>query len=144
VFVAGDKKGQTIKNADVVIGAGQLLAFPMDPESKTVRDGNRLNQVILIRLQPETIQPETKSNAADNVVAYSSICTHQGCDVSQWKQESKMLLCVCHGSEYDPHDRATVTAGPAPKRLPSLPLKMDGDALTVAGPFRGKPGPAAL
>ena len=144
VYLVGDRKGEVIKVDDLTLGGPQVLAVPMDSKSNTVRDGNRLNQLIVIRLNPDELKPDAKTYAANGVVAFSSVCTHQGCDVSQWKADSKMLLCVCHGSEYDPHDRATVTAGPAPKRLPSLPLKMDGDALAVAGPFRGKPGPAAL
>jgi Rieske Fe-S protein len=112
----------------------------MDPQTKTVRDASRLNQVLLIRLNNEELSPETRTDSADGVVAYSSICTHQGCDVSQWKAENKMLLCVCHRSEFDPKDKAAVTFGPAPRRLPMLPVKVVEGQLQVAGGFRGKPG----
>jgi len=101
-----------------------------------------LNQVIVIRLQPELVKPDTQPLAAEGViVAYSSICTHQGCDVSQWKADTNTLLCVCHGSEYDPGDKAKVVAGPAPRRLATLPIKvMDGELVATA-PFTGRPGP---
>ena len=36
VFVLGDKKGQVIKVSDLTVGGPQLLAYPMDPASKTV------------------------------------------------------------------------------------------------------------
>ena len=144
VYAVGDKKGQVIKAADVVVGATQLLAFPMEPENKVVRDGNRLNQAIVLRLQPEVVSPDTQPNAADGVVAYSSICTHQGCDVSQWKPDTNTLLCVCHGSEYDPANRAKVVAGPAPRRLAMLPIKAVDGELVVAAPYTGKPGPRDL
>ncbi len=140
VYLQGDRKGQAIKVDDLTVGGGLVLAFPMEPKSKTVRDGNRLNQVVLVRLKEETFNEETKPSTAGGVVAYSSICTHQGCDVSQWKSDKNVLLCVCHGSEYDPADRATVVFGPAPRRLPILPLAAAGGLLTVAGGFRGKPG----
>ena len=140
VFVLGDRKGEVIKVADLAIGGPQQLAYPMDPASKVVRDGSRLNQLLVIRLDPAKLTPDTKERSADGIVAYSSICTHQGCDVSQWKADTNTLLCVCHGSEFDPADRAKVTFGPAPRRLAMVPVKVENDIVTVAGPFQGKPG----
>jgi rieske iron-sulfur protein len=140
VYAYGDRKGEIIKVADLELGGPQQLAWAMDPQTRTVRDGSRLNQVLLIRLSHEELSPETRTDSADGVVAYSSICTHQGCDVSQWRADNKMLLCVCHRSEFDPKDKAAVTFGPAPRRLPMLPVKMVEGQLQVAGGFRGKPG----
>jgi rieske iron-sulfur protein len=140
VFLLGDKKGEPIKPDDLTVGGAQQMAFPMDPQTKTTRDGSRLNQLLVIRLDPAELTEETRANAAEGVVAYSAICTHQGCDVSQWKEDSKKLLCVCHGTEYDPKDRAKVTFGPAPRRLAMLPLKVEEGVLVVAGAFSGKPG----
>src|SRR5262245_49955343 len=140
VFVLGDKKGEVIKVDDLAVGGPQQLAYPMDPASKVVRDGSRLNQVLLIRLDPSKLTPDTKGKSADGIVAYSAICTHQGCDVSQWKTDTNTLLCVCHGSEFDPADRAKVTFGPAPRRLAMLPVKVENGVVMVAGPFQGKPG----
>ncbi|MBA3479784.1 MAG: Rieske (2Fe-2S) protein [Lautropia sp.] len=139
-YAIGDRKGEIIRVADLELGGPQQLAWAMDPQTKTVRDASRLNQVLLIRLKHEELSPETRTDSADGVVAYSSVCTHQGCDVSQWKAENEMLLCVCHGSEFDPKDKAAVTFGPAPRRLPTLPVKLVEGQLQVAGGFRGKPG----
>lgn len=139
-YAYGDRKGEIIAVADLELGGPQQLAWAMDPQTKTVRDGSRLNQVLLIRLKHEELSPETKTDSADGVIAYSSVCTHQGCDVSQWQAENKMLLCVCHRSEFDPKDKAAVTFGPAPRRLPILPVKLVDGQLQVAGEFRGKPG----
>lgn len=140
IHAYGDRKGEIISAADLELDGPQQLAWAMDPQTKTVRDGSRLSQVLLIRLKPEELSPETRTDSADGVVAYSSVCTHQGCDVSQWKAENKMLLCVCHRSEFDPKDKAAVTSGPAPRRLPMLPVKVIDGKLQVAGGFRGKPG----
>jgi hypothetical protein len=30
------------------------------------------------------------------VLAFSAICTHQGCDVTEWSKGDKSLLCFCH------------------------------------------------
>ncbi len=144
VFVLGDKKGQVVKADDLELGGPQQLAYPMDPATKTVREGNRLNQVLIIRLDPAKLSPETKAEAPDGVVVYSAICTHQGCDVSQWKTDTRTLLCVCHGSEYDPAERAKVTFGPAPRRLAILPVKVQDGVVVVTGPFKGRVGFADL
>jgi rieske iron-sulfur protein len=140
VFVLGDKKGEVIKVEDLAVGGPQQLAYPMEPTGGVVRDGSRLNQVLLIRFDPAQLTPEAKANSGEGVVAYSAICTHQGCDVSQWKTDTNTLLCVCHGSEYDPKDRAKVTFGPAPRRLAMLPVKVEAGVVMVASAFKGKPG----
>ena len=103
----------TTKEADIPVGSGKVF-----PDAKAV-----------------ITQPKK-----GEFKAFSAICTHQGCDVSQWKPENKMLLCVCHRSEFDPKDKAAVTFGPAPRRLPMMPLKLVEGQLQVAGGFRGKPG----
>jgi Rieske Fe-S protein len=140
VLVMGERKGQVVRVADLEVGGPQQLAYPLDPPTNTVRDGSRLNQVLLIRLDPAQLAPEARADSAEGIVAYSAICTHQGCDVSQWKSDTQTLLCVCHGSEYDPKDRARVTFGPAPRRLAMLPVKVDNGIVVVAGPFKGKVG----
>jgi rieske iron-sulfur protein len=139
VFAYGDRAGQVIRPEDLVRGGPQLLAFPMDPASKVVRDGTLLNQVALVRLDPGQLTDETRAQAAEGVVAYSAVCTHQGCPISMWHATSKTLFCSCHASRFDPADRARVVDGPAPRRLPMLPLEA-GDGVTVAGEFSGRVG----
>src|SRR2546427_4844384 len=48
---------------------------------------------------------ETRELAARGVVAYSAICTHQGCPVSMWEAHAKNLFCACHATQFDPRDR---------------------------------------
>jgi rieske iron-sulfur protein len=143
VFFSGDLKGQVIKPDALTLGGPQVLAYPMDPATDTVRNGSRLNQVLVIRLEPAQLSQETSANAAEGVVAYSAACSHEACPVSMWKNEKGgVLYCACHGSEYDPRDAAKVVGGPAPRRLAMLPLKMEGGELVAAGPFTGKVGAA--
>lgn len=107
----------------------------MDPSTKTVRNGNRLNQVVLVRMDPSTLSTDSQANAALGVVAFSALCTHAGCDVSTWVPEEGVLSCDCHGSEFDVRAAGKVTVGPAVRALPPLPLKADGENLVVAKPF---------
>jgi rieske iron-sulfur protein len=116
------------------------LAYPMDPESKVIRDGSLLNQVVLVRLDPAQLSADTQEYAADGVVAYSAICTHQGCPVSMWKADAKALFCSCHAAQFDPKERARVINGPAPRRLPMLPVRIVDGTLTAAGGFVGTVG----
>ena len=62
-------------------------------------------------------------------VAYSAICTHQGCTVAY---KNGQLACPCHGSVFDPADGAAVIAGPAPKPLPEIPVKVQGGDIVKA------------
>jgi len=141
VAASGEKEGKVIKPGDLSVGGPQQLAFPMDPGARVVRDGSYFNQVALVRLDPAQLSEETRALAADGVVAYSAVCTHQGCAVSMWKADAQNLFCSCHASQFDPRDRGKVVDGPAPRRLPMLPLKVVGGVLVVAGAFTGRPGP---
>ncbi len=54
-------------------------------------------------------------------VAYSAVCTHQGCTVAF---SNEQLACPCHGSVFDPANGAEVVAGPAPRPLPEIPIEV--------------------
>jgi rieske iron-sulfur protein len=141
VYALGERAGQVIVPADLPRGGPQQLAFPMDPRTKIVRDGSLLNQVALVRLDAAQLSAETREFAADGVVAYSAVCTHHGCPISMWHSESKTLFCSCHASRFDPADRARVIDGPAPRRLPILPLESGGRGVVVADGFSARVGP---
>jgi len=70
--------------------------------------------------------------ADDQLVAYSAICTHAKCIVS-FDPDSRLLLCGCHGAEFDPRRGAAVVTGPAPRPLPRVQLRVDRDAVYVHG-----------
>lgn len=116
-----------------------MQAYPADPNG-VVRDGTRLNLVILLRVGSDGLSEETHERSADGVVAYSGVCTHQACPVNMWSDDLKAFVCSCHGSIYDPKNGAEVVAGPAPRRLAALPLKSENGLLTVAGGFTGRVG----
>jgi Rieske Fe-S protein len=140
VFFSGDRKGEIVKLEDLPLGGPQVLAYPMDPATNTVRSGSRLNQVALVRFDPASLSEKTRAKAADGAVAYSAVCTHQGCPVNMWEKEKEALFCSCHGSQFDPRKGGEVVAGPAPRRLAMLPLKAEDGVVVVAGEFEGKVG----
>ena len=140
VFAGGDRKGQLITLADLPAGGPPVTAYPMDPTAKVIRDDSRLNQILLIRLDPSGLNGDTRARAADGIVAYSAVCTHTGCDIWDWQPASSTIKCPCHFSEFDLKESARVLNGPAPRRLPALPLKVVDGAPAVAGGFVGRPG----
>lgn len=139
VFLTGPKKGQVIRAEDLELGGPQVQAYPMAPDG-TVRSDSRLNLVILARFDPATLADETRARAADGVVAYSAVCTHQGCPVNMWSSEHNAFVCSCHGSIFDPRNAAEVIGGPAPRPLPALGLKLKDGVVTVASSFSGHVG----
>jgi rieske iron-sulfur protein len=120
--------------------AGPTIAWPMDPMAQLIRNGSRLNKVLLVRLDPATLVGPTRERAADGVVAYSAICPHAGCEVSGWIDDQKILECPCHNSKYDPREGAAIVDGPTTRGLAALPLKIIDNKLIVAKPFIGRLG----
>ncbi|MCE3245556.1 MAG: 2Fe-2S ferredoxin [Arthrobacter sp.] len=139
-YMSGPKKGQIVQTADLKVGDQQVMTFPVDPTTSQPRSGSRLNQVLLIRLDPAGLEEEVKNASADGIVAYSAVCTHQGCPVNMYKKDEGVLYCSCHHSEFDPKAGAKVVGGPAPRRLAMLPLKVEDGTIVVAGQFTGRVG----
>jgi Rieske Fe-S protein len=140
LVAVGASPPEPLKPGDLTLDGKQTMAWPMDPASNTVRNGSRLNKVLLLRLDTENFNDETKERAADGIVAYSAVCTHTGCDVTNWHPDRLLLECPCHYSFYDPKEAAKVVSGPAPRRLPALPLKIADGRLVAAKPFTGRAG----
>jgi rieske iron-sulfur protein len=152
VFAAGAKAGKPVAADDLVVGGPQILAWTMEPGSGVVRNGSRLNQVVLVRLDPTGLDEATASRSAQGIVAYSAVCTHAQCPVSDWRNEKGVLHCPCHQSEFDPRQGGKVVGGPAQRSLAALPIRVaDGErttdgaevangVLVVAKPFVGRVG----
>jgi Rieske Fe-S protein len=62
---------------------------------------------------------------AGDILAFTAICTHQGCVVEPAKTE---FDCPCHGSRYDAAT-GEVLGGPAPRALERIPVTVTGDAI---------------
>jgi rieske iron-sulfur protein len=131
IFVSTSDPGTPLRAEAVKLGAAPLIAWPMDRESRVVRDGARFNQVLLLRVGTEN---------SDEIVAFTAICPHAGCTVSEWMAQTAHLHCPCHGSEYDPAKNGMVVTGPSPLPLPTLPVQIADGLVTVAGPFSARPG----
>jgi len=146
VFSEGDSEGKLIKAADLTLGGPPVHAWPQDPKTSVIRSASRLNELLIIKLDPASLDEPTKARAVDGILAYSAICAHAGCPVTAWVKsdvgDQEVFKCMCHNSEYDPRAGAQVVFGPAPRRLAALPLALADGSLSVAGGFIGKVGGA--
>ena len=117
-----------------------VLAFPFDAAKGEVRNDSRLNKVVLVRFAEADLNAETRARSAGGVLAFSAICTHQGCDVKTWLPKEQVLVCFCHSTKFLLLEGGSVASGPALRSLPFLPLSLDGDQLVIAGPFSAPAG----
>lgn len=133
LLVDADATGnfKPLRAADLPV-AKPVLVFPFDTATGAPKNESRLNKLVVVRLPEEQMTPETRERSAGGVVAYSSICTHQGCDVKTWMSKENVLACFCHASKFNLFDGAKVVSGPATKALPAIPLKLEGEFLAVA------------
>ena len=139
-YAYGDKAGQAGAVNDLDVATQQVFVFALDPATGKMRNGTRMNQVLLVRLDPATLTPATTARSVNGLVAYSGVCSHTGCDVTDWNGEFNRFQCPCHESQFDPGDGARVVGGPAPWQLAALPLKESNGMVAVAGEFEGRLG----
>lgn len=140
VYAQGGGEPKPIRPEELKPGDPFVLAYPMDPKTKVVKSGEAKNTVLVVRYNPEELAPEVAQNGVEGIVAYSAVCTHLGCIVSQWVADKKAALCPCHGGIYDLARGVRVIAGPPPRPVPQLPLKVEGGVLVAAGEFLGEVG----
>lgn len=74
----------------------------------------------------------------DGAYAISRVCTHLGCIV---KATPSGFSCPCHGSEFA--SDGSVVRGPAPKALPWLAVRKEGDAYVIDEEKSVNPGTRA-
>ncbi len=94
--------GGAIKTTDIPVGGGKIF-----PDQQVV-----------------VTQP-----TAGVFKAFSSTCTHQGCQVTEVLNGT--IDCPCHGSRYSIVD-GSVKGGPAPRPLPEKTVTPSGTTLTVS------------
>jgi arsenite oxidase small subunit len=102
------------------IGAGSAISFAYpDPRSPAM----------LLRLA----EPAAGGVGPNQeIVAYSTLCTHKGCTVA-FRPERKMLICPCHWSTFDPAKAGTLVIGQASQHLPQIELRIEKGLVQAIG-----------
>ncbi len=100
--------------------------------------------VLLMRLAPSTfVSDKARDWGYYGIVAYSKICTHAGCPVGLYEQQTHHLLCPCHQSTFDVTRDCLVIFGPAKRPLPQLKITVDQEGYLIADqPFQEPVGPS--
>ncbi len=98
--------GASVATADVPVGGGTI-----------VKDAD---ENVYVVTQP----------AEGEFKAFSGICTHQKCPVTEVAGDE--IICNCHGSRYAVAD-GSVVGGPAPQPLAELTATVEGDEVVVSG-----------
>ncbi|WP_423924008.1 Rieske 2Fe-2S domain-containing protein [Frigoribacterium sp. 2-23] len=134
MHLAHDPSGARIKASDVTLGSAFHVIPESLNESEDLLEEKAKAAVLLMRLKPEDLHPvEGRENwQYDGIVAYSKICTHVGCPVALYEQQTHHLLCPCHQSTFDVTNNCEVIFGPAKRPLPQLPITVDADGYLVA------------
>jgi ubiquinol-cytochrome c reductase iron-sulfur subunit len=128
-----------VRNDGTPIRPGDQQPGSLETVFPAVPGGNRQPDAatMLIRLRPEQVaemnpRPGQAGFAYGEYVAYSKICTHAGCPVSLYEQETSRILCPCHQSQFLVTLGANPVFGPATRPLPQLPLEVDDEGYFVA------------
>ncbi|MGW6914007.1 cytochrome bc1 complex Rieske iron-sulfur subunit [Kitasatospora sp. NPDC054939] len=136
---------EPMKPEDIIVGS---LVFAM-PEGLEEHDHDFQKQIakdalMLVRIAPDDIKDkESAEKGFDGILAYSKICTHVGCPISLYEQQTHHALCPCHQSTFDLADGARVIFGPAGHPLPQLKITTDHEGFLIAtGDFDEAVGPS--
>jgi len=133
-YLVTDPGNRRIKASDLEVGAvAQVLPEIEDPEHRKLSDIGK-DAVLLIRLRPTefNLEPAKLAMTHDGIIAFSKICSHMGCAVALYEQQTKHLLCPCHQSTFDVTRAAKVIFGPAARPLPQLNITVDGEGYLIA------------
>ncbi|WP_282691847.1 Rieske 2Fe-2S domain-containing protein [Streptomyces sp. CC208A] len=136
---------EPLRPEDVAVGS---LTFAM-PEGLSEHDHDFQVQIakaalMIVRIEPKDIKDKRELEwSHDGIVAFSKICTHVGCPISLYEQQTHHVLCPCHQSTFDLSDGARVIFGPAGHALPQLRIGVNDEGFLEAhGDFDEPVGPA--
>jgi ubiquinol-cytochrome c reductase iron-sulfur subunit len=142
--IVNDVAGTPIKPEYVRVGqlinAEPEIFYNPEPYDSEPIEGHELQSekakaaLIVVRMQPDDITPSAgrENWGVDGILAFSKICTHVGCPISLWEQQTHHLLCPCHQSTFDLADNGKVIFGPAARALPQLPIAVDEEGYLIA------------
>jgi len=134
------QNGTPVRVGDLQVG-GVESVFPDVPHGTLIAD----SPTLLIRMRPEELELEGQAEewAYEGHVAYSSICTHLGCPVKLYEQQTHNLLCPCHQSTFSASRGGVPLFGPAARALPQLAITVDEEGYFVAlGDYAEPIGPS--
>jgi 3-phenylpropionate/trans-cinnamate dioxygenase ferredoxin subunit len=70
------------------------------------------------------------ANVGGDLYGFDDICRHRACSLSEGDLEDNVVICACHGSEYDVTS-GEVLGGPAPEDLDTFEVQVEGGEIQV-------------
>jgi Rieske Fe-S protein len=93
------------------------------------------SSAVLYKVAPEKIPAEMKGDTVEGVMAYSAMCAHLGCTLSNWDAPTKAFMCPSHDALFDPLQLGANTGGATSRTLPYFPVKaVDGKLVVFSLP----------
>jgi ubiquinol-cytochrome c reductase iron-sulfur subunit len=137
--------GEPLRPADVAVGS-LTFAMPdgLDEHDHDFQKNIAKDALMIVRIQPDNIKDRRSLEwSHEGILAYSKICTHVGCPISLYEQQTHHALCPCHQSTFDLADGGRVIFGPAGHALPQLRITVGDDGyLEAVSDFEEPVGPA--
>lgn len=135
VYTDGPKKGSVVMAADIAVDANPITAQAATPDGKP-REGDNCTALIY-RVPAAKVPSDMTSETVDGIAAYSAVCTHQGCMMTQFHKPDDAVaangfICPCHDAIFDPLQGGKNTGGATSRTLPHFPVKSDGGKLVVS------------
>lgn len=147
VRLVNDGTQAPLRPEDIPIG-GLVNVVPETLQDIEEKEGT-LNErgkdaLMIIRMRPDQIiSQQGKGWDVDGILCFSKVCTHVGCPLGLYEQQTHHMLCPCHQSTFDLADSGRVIFGPAARRLPQLAITTNADGYLVAqGDFTEPVGPS--
>ncbi|MFD7789262.1 Rieske 2Fe-2S domain-containing protein [Streptomyces nojiriensis] len=144
-LLINDNTNEPLRPEDVLVGS-LTFARPegLEEEQHDFQVQIAKAALMIVRIQPDDIKDKKELEwSHDGIVAYSKICTHVGCPISLYEQQTHHVLCPCHQSTFDLSDGARVIFGPAGHALPQLRIGVNDEGfLEALGDFEEPVGPA--
>jgi ubiquinol-cytochrome c reductase iron-sulfur subunit len=136
---------EPLRPEDIVVGS-LTFAMPegLEEDSHDFQKEIAKAALMIVRIQPDDIKDKRELEwSHEGIVAYSKICTHVGCPISLYEQQTHHVLCPCHQSTFDLSDGARVIFGPAGHALPQLRIAVNAEGnLEALGDFEEPVGPS--
>jgi quinol---cytochrome c reductase iron-sulfur subunit len=136
---------EPLRPEDIVVGS-LTFAMPegLEEDSHDFQKEIAKAALMIVRIQPDDIKDKRELEwSHEGIVAYSKICTHVGCPISLYEQQTHHVLCPCHQSTFDLSDGARVIFGPAGHALPQLRIGVNAEGnLQALGDFEEPVGPS--
>jgi nitrite reductase/ring-hydroxylating ferredoxin subunit len=103
--------------------SGNIVTITVDSSSPLAKNGT----ASLINFTNGQLLVDRPSDTQFN--AFTTICTHAGCTVSEFDTSNSQFVCPCHGSRFDLNGQ--VVQGPAPSALKQYQTKFSNNVLTI-------------